>query len=485
MCGSPPRGERTSRGRTEPPPGRDAPPSVVYIRHAPPNLPPSPSSALRRVEAHLRQVRAAAAFPLSDEMLAARDVERGPSDKDASLALPRTREEREKARRAGWVPPIDLIALNDSSHTQRRYMFLFREYKRLSSWFQNVLVVKSISRDVGHFKSQLGKKLCTLIMNSNFEMWLPPFAGPRDGPGAAVYPASSLVHRFYALVWYMLDACCGGRQVIGVLSAALDDMLRMSSDQDQLEHLIGLNVAILDKETKIKDLLGKGAPSAIKGVFGGLAKAWKKLLDPDYDRRRVDASDELWEFAEGTCFMVQTLLLTAKKAKGREAPEYNFNYRRIPRPKRTKEGQRREREEALNGQTIKKKRKASPTDDLIHRILAVEGVELAAPVYDSCDTVRAQIRAFLARDGATKASLCRALGGINHNTLNKFLRARGWQAQKGNETYTKAYCFFEKSRKLEGTPKSAERERNEMTMPGGFDVAKDPEGSPCYYVFGL
>ena len=103
--------------------------------------------------------------------------------------------------------------------------------------------------------------------------------------------------------------------------------------------------------------------------------------------------------------------------------------------------------------------------ELIARVEGVEGVTEGV-VYDTCPQVVKKIKDFLARDGMTKANLLLALGGINSNSLNKFLSGKR-QDQCGNVTYRSAYVFFEKLRILEGKPKTASRRSNEVEHPNG------------------
>ena len=102
---------------------------------------------------------------------------------------------------------------------------------------------------------------------------------------------------------------------------------------------------------------------------------------------------------------------------------------------------------------------------LIQHINSVEGVRESV-VYDTCPQVMTKIKAFLQRDGMTKANLLLALGGINSNSLNTFLSGKR-QDQCGNVTYRTAYVFFEKLRIIEGEPKSVARLSNERDHPYG------------------
>jgi hypothetical protein len=104
-------------------------------------------------------------------------------------------------------------------------------------------------------------------------------------------------------------------------------------------------------------------------------------------------------------------------------------------------------------------------EELIQRINAVVMLNTNA-VYDTCPEVVAKIKAFLLRDGVTKAMLCTALGNINNNSMGRFLSGKK-QDQCGNITYQSAYIFFEKLRILEGKAKSKARLKNEVANPNG------------------
>jgi hypothetical protein len=114
------------------------------------------------------------------------------------------------------------------------------------------------------------------------------------------------------------------------------------------------------------------------------------------------------------------------------------------------------------------------TQQLIDRILAVEGVP-NTPVYDSCPQLVKKIKEFLARPGMTKAAFLKALDDLNSNSLNRFLTGKG-QDQCGNATYRLGYIFVEKLRILEGKPKSAARKKNELEKPMGFSLEKERAG---------
>ncbi|KAL7442217.1 hypothetical protein ACHAXM_008232 [Skeletonema potamos] len=118
-----------------------------------------------------------------------------------------------------------------------------------------------------------------------------------------------------------------------------------------------------------------------------------------------------------------------------------------------------------------KKSKKDQATELIERINAVEGVSDDSPIFDTCPVVVANIKAFLQRDGITKAILLKALGDINSNSLNRFLTGKQ-QDQCGNVTYKRAYVFFEKLRIMEGKPKSSKRLSSEAENPRGFSTEK-------------
>lgn len=82
-----------------------------------------------------------------------------------------------------------------------------------------------------------------------------------------------------------------------------------------------------------------------------------------------------------------------------------------------------------------------------------------------------QVKAFLAQDGVTKVDFCFILGGVNSNSLNRFLAGKA-QDQAENITYRRAYAFFEKKRILEGGAKSKARIKNEMEHASGFALER-------------
>ena len=185
------------------------------------------------------------------------------------------------------------------------------------------------------------------------------------------------------------------------------------------------------------------------------------------------------------------MLRSTKKTISEYAETYTFNYIRIPRAARSKEnsanGEKRKSADGTDPAGLKPAKKSKPPTEVelfMERVNAVEGGPAYPVVYDSCAELRMKIEVFLLRKGVTKRNLCVALGNINNNSLNRFLRGQG-QDQKGNCAYVNAYVFFEKMRLMEGQPKSAARLRNEECLgSAGFDVTKSKGGRPpCYFFF--
>lgn len=142
-----------------------------------------------------------------------------------------------------------------------------------------------------------------------------------------------------------------------------------------------------------------------------------------------------------------------------------------------KSGEKRKTTTSGSKSTAKKAKTSAA--ELIERINAVEGVS-SDIVYDTCPEIVAKIKIFLQRDGMTKASLLKALGNINSNSLNKFLAGKK-QDQRGNVTYRNAYAFFEKLRILEGAPKNSARIKNEEENPLGFSLEGLKGGRPLFF----
>ncbi|MCJ1362704.1 hypothetical protein MMC16_001810 [Acarospora aff. strigata] len=105
----------------------------------------------------------------------------------------------------------------------------------------------------------------------------------------------------------------------------------------------------------------------------------------------------------------------------------------------------------------------------------------SVPIYDTCDEIRAKINSFLDSKppipGATikagiekpytKKTFLEHIGGLNGNSLRRFLDARGERSGAENGVYYGAYCFFEKRRIFNDEPKSAARLAAEKKYPNG------------------
>ncbi|KAK5659992.1 hypothetical protein OQA88_13458 [Cercophora sp. LCS_1] len=110
-------------------------------------------------------------------------------------------------------------------------------------------------------------------------------------------------------------------------------------------------------------------------------------------------------------------------------------------------------------------------------------------VYDTCDTVRDKIRAFLAKDGISQAAFLRAIVTAAYGadsskkmqsvSLNGFLKQRGPLSGNASAVYYASYVFFEKLRIKRGEPKSDDREVMEEVHPNGVNT-KVPFGRISY-----
>ncbi|KAL7545468.1 hypothetical protein ACHAWF_008819 [Thalassiosira exigua] len=331
--------------------------------------------------------------------------------------------------------------------------------------------------------------LCTTIYFVDFDKSLPPIPEEAKMP----FTNDSDIDKFGVFVLNMLEACESGS--IGgdacrqntVLLAALEEIAYMSDHQKRIEHLLGLTFAIGNHG--LRPFLERGDPDSGRWIFGEIAKQWKKFFDHNIN-------DPIRQVAMVYCDAVQKMLKNAQKDYGDYVTKYNFNYIRIPRPKRTKAAQaqkenanpayannvaKRKTDEMDAAVTKKKTKLISEAMKLIERINAVEGVP-EDKVFDSCSEVRRKMEAFLLRDGMTKRNLCVALGNINHNSLRRFLSAAD-QKQSGNAAYRNGYIFFEKLRIMEGKTKSVERLQNEEHVENGFDFSKPKGGRPSSIIY--
>ncbi|GJC79619.1 hypothetical protein ColLi_02457 [Colletotrichum liriopes] len=132
------------------------------------------------------------------------------------------------------------------------------------------------------------------------------------------------------------------------------------------------------------------------------------------------------------------------------------------------------------------KKKDDPLPDL--SVIHLDGDEsMSIPVYDTCDTVRTKIRAFLKKDGVTKAAFLRALvkaaygadsaHKIAPNLLTNFMNKKGPAAGNTSSVFYAAYVFFEKLRIRDKKPKGRKREEMESEWPHGFET-KEQLGGP-------
>ena len=108
----------------------------------------------------------------------------------------------------------------------------------------------------------------------------------------------------------------------------------LKSDQDRIEHLIGLVIACVRHE--LHSMLDRGNPERLKLVFGEIAKEFKKFFEPGKNTVVYNVSDEIREFANQWCGALQLMLKSTEKTHGKGAEKYNFNYIRIPRPAQSK-----------------------------------------------------------------------------------------------------------------------------------------------------
>ncbi|KAJ0161584.1 hypothetical protein CTA2_5984 [Colletotrichum tanaceti] len=123
------------------------------------------------------------------------------------------------------------------------------------------------------------------------------------------------------------------------------------------------------------------------------------------------------------------------------------------------------------------KGKGDPLSDLSGVYL--DGDEdMTVPIFDTCDTARAKIRALLKKDGVTKAAFLRALVSaayppgsthkIAHSSLSDFLKKKGPTSGSTSSVFYAAFVFFEKLRILTQRPKGKMRLEMEFLWPGGF-----------------
>ncbi|KAJ2902939.1 hypothetical protein MKZ38_010591 [Zalerion maritima] len=112
--------------------------------------------------------------------------------------------------------------------------------------------------------------------------------------------------------------------------------------------------------------------------------------------------------------------------------------------------------------------------------IRLEGEPDQVPVYDTCDTIRAKIRALLALDGITQAAFLRELGKVydpprklQSKSLNDFLVKTGPRAGNTSCIYYSGYVFFEKKRARDGDAKTEQRlKMEELYGPRGCNTTE-------------
>ncbi|KZL68469.1 calcineurin is a calcium-dependent [Colletotrichum incanum] len=142
-----------------------------------------------------------------------------------------------------------------------------------------------------------------------------------------------------------------------------------------------------------------------------------------------------------------------------------------------------------------KKQASNKKDDPVPDLSGIhlDGDEsMSVPVYDTCDTVRTKIRAFLKKDGVTKAAFLRGLvkaaygadstHKIAPNLLTYFMNKKGPAAGNTSTVFYAAYVFFEKLRIRDKKPKGKKREEMEWEWPSGFETQKQLGGPVLVHV---
>ncbi len=98
-----------------------------------------------------------------------------------------------------------------------------------------------------------------------------------------------------------------------------------------------------------------------------------------------------------------------------------------------------------------------------------------APIYDTCDDMRAKIQAHIRNPGVTQASLLREISKmynvprkIQSKQLTDFLAKKGATAGNTSSVYYGSYVYFEKLRIKNGGKKSKKRQEVEIEQPEGM-----------------
>lgn len=122
-----------------------------------------------------------------------------------------------------------------------------------------------------------------------------------------------------------------------------------------------------------------------------------------------------------------------------------------------------------------KSEKQKATELLDVSDITLEGEEEGdVPVFDTCDELRKKIRAFLKRDGATQAGLCRAISAllpgdqtVQARQMTTWLGKKGPVQGTASPIFYGGYIFFEKLRIKENKKKSKFREEMEEIYKAG------------------
>jgi hypothetical protein len=105
-------------------------------------------------------------------------------------------------------------------------------------------------------------------------------------------------------------------------------------------------------------------------------------------------------------------------------------------------------------------------------------------IYDTCDTIRQKIRAFLANHGMTRDAFTRTIVKATYGesstkviqsvSFSAFLNQIGPLAGNASAVFYAGYVFFEKLRIKRGEPKSEGRLRIEESHPDGLHTRFTP-----------
>ncbi|EKM58079.1 uncharacterized protein PHACADRAFT_206919 [Phanerochaete carnosa HHB-10118-sp] len=91
-------------------------------------------------------------------------------------------------------------------------------------------------------------------------------------------------------------------------------------------------------------------------------------------------------------------------------------------------------------------------------------------VFDDCNEIRCKIRLLQKEPGFKVTHWLQAIGNINNNSYQRFMKATGPTGGASNGTYYSAYVYFEKVRIATGKKKTAKRTRNEAEYKAGMPL---------------